>query len=203
MNTSFDEVKRTVIGALYRDLYESDENEFFSLQEIKESTNLQIGLAFLRKAVEALVGELQVKAEFFDDERLERYTLTAKGISAAEKVLKALRAGEQRYDGVPASDRLVTLDDNQREEIVSQLTELQLEVKQSNEIGNALQDDKDRITSELESGQRLVAVGRLRLNALLALLEAPLRFLAEKFSGSAASELAKKLLVELWKVIGL
>lgn len=101
------------------------------------------------------------------------------------------------HDGdVPASDRIVSRSDNQAqiEEIALKLDEIGNDLAVNNEIGSALGDDRGLLQSEIEASKVLVKSEKFRLAKLLSLLGPALKFLAEKFSGSAIGEAAKHLI---------
>jgi len=97
---------------------------------------------------------------------------------------------------VPASDRLVSRSDNEPviDEIVEGLEKISSELSVNNEIGAVLGDDKQVISSEVEASQVLIKANRFHLSKLFSLLVPALRFLGEKFSGSAIGETAKRLI---------
>lgn len=103
--------------------------------------------------------------------------------------------------GVPASDRIVTIGDNQRHELASKIDEISSNLAKSNAVKNELGEEADRIVAELKAGRELLAVGSARISALVAVLLKPLRYLAEKFSDGAIGALAGALVVELLKLI--
>jgi hypothetical protein len=102
----------------------------------------------------------------------------------------------------PASDRIVRIDDNQREQLSEGLSEISKELRSgSNELGAELGDEGERIAAEMDSGRALITSRSIRLDALVTLLMKPLKFLTEKFAGAALGELAKRLITELLKLI--
>ncbi|MGA1797790.1 hypothetical protein VH567_03310 [Sphingomonas sp. 4RDLI-65] len=200
MFVTFDTVRREVLLSLYRLTYYSDKQEYFSKEEIADKISLSVGSVFLSRALRGLVGEDLVENSDFENDEYH-YLLTNAGWAAAEKLaLSGLKDGEP-VEGVPASDRVVSIDDNQRSDIDGTIEKLAAEIQTSNEIGAALGDSRPRIEAELEAGRRLILPKFVRIDAIVAVLATPLRYLMEKFSGAAVGELAKKLLDLLWKMI--
>jgi hypothetical protein len=103
--------------------------------------------------------------------------------------------------GIPASDRIVSIGDNQRAKFVEQLNEVTKAIVQSNSVRDELGDDADRIVAEINAGKQLLSVAKARISALVAVLLKPLRYLAERFTDGAIGALATALVVELLKLI--
>jgi len=101
----------------------------------------------------------------------------------------------------PASDRIVSLDDNQRAELVIPLEQIAAEIRTSNSTRNELGDDADRISAEVDAGIGLAKAGKVRLSAIIAILIKPLKFIAERFSGAAIGTLAAELIKALLKLL--
>jgi|GEM_PF-1571824 hypothetical protein len=201
MLASFSETKELVLIELYRAIHDSDDAEYFSVSDIKESASLRVGGAFIKKALDALTGEGLVLSEYFDVDEEYGFTLTGKGLSSGERAVAKRLDHEQGLRSVPASDRIVTLTHNQKSEISLALEEISEQLATSNEIGESLGETKELIVSEVSAAKTLVSTGKFRLNTLFNLLSKPLSFLSEKFTGAAVGELAKRLLTELWKLL--
>jgi hypothetical protein len=122
----------------------------------------------------------------------------------SEMDIAALYYGDEavlRGDPVPASDRVVTLDDNQRQSLIEPLKELSQELRESNSTRVALGEDADRVSAEVEAGLALAGTDRIRLSAIISVLLKPLRYIAEKFSGAAIGTLATELIKALLKLV--
>ena len=97
--------------------------------------------------------------------------------------------------GIPASDRVVSRQDNlpQIEEIVTEIDGLIHELKADNEVGSALGDDREILISEASASKELLRSERFRVARLAQLIVPGLKFLADKFGGGAIGEVAKRL----------
>lgn len=82
---------------------------------------------------------------------------------------------------IPASDRIVALDDNQRRALIKPLEEISKEIKTSNSTRDALGEEADRVSAEVDAGITLAKSGRFRLSAIIVVLMKPLKFIADKF----------------------
>ncbi|MGA9582062.1 MAG: hypothetical protein WBR13_08855 [Allosphingosinicella sp.] len=102
---------------------------------------------------------------------------------------------------IPASDRIVALDDNQRAELIHPLEQISKEIQTSNSTRNELGEEADRISAEIDAGIDLAKAGRVRLSAIIAVLIKPLKFIAERFSGAAIGTLATELIKALLKLL--
>jgi hypothetical protein len=102
---------------------------------------------------------------------------------------------------VPASDRVVSLDDNARVTLLTPLEQISKELTTSNSIREELGGDAERITAEISAGETLIRADKIRLSALVAVLLKPLRYLSEKFAGAAIGTLAAELIKALLKLL--
>ena len=100
---------------------------------------------------------------------------------------------------IPASDRIVTADDNRREVDIlqSDIKSLVEEIKTNNEASIELGDEKDLIAGELQAADIIVSQPAFRLARLLSLVLPALRFLADKFASGAIGEMAKRIIAAL------
>lgn len=108
-------------------------------------------------------------------------------------------------ENVPASDRVVRLDDNsvERDAIVEKLDELSTAVRGHNDEDKKLGGDRDRLLAELRSGRELLSAPSVRVRALAAVLGTVLAFFATEFAGGLIGELASMLLEALKPLLGL
>ena len=122
-----------------------------------------------------------------DDSRIRNYFQYGDEWLAAQTIASG---------GAPASDRIVSRSHNQAQvdELVDGLIGLESEIEKSNEVGAELGEDKDIILGEIAATKTLTAAPNFRLQRLLSLIVPALKFIAEKFSGSALSEAAKQLI---------
>ncbi|TRW17692.1 hypothetical protein [Glacieibacterium frigidum] len=105
-------------------------------------------------------------------------------------------------DGVPASDRIVSRDDNRGalQDIDDRVSEALEIIRTDNTVADALGEDRDVITGELNASKALISAGKFRFDRLIAVIAPALRYLADKFSGGAIAEVAKRLLALLLEI---
>lgn len=106
---------------------------------------------------------------------------------------------------IPASDRIVRLDDNlvARDELNERLNELSSAVRGHNDEENALGEDRGRVIAEIESGKELLKGPSVRTRALWIVLAPALTFIAAEFAGGIIGELATQLLTALRAFLGI
>jgi hypothetical protein len=123
-------------------------------------------------------------------------------LEASGRIISGLRATERIAKNFPAADRTVSLDHNSQSyrEAVERLDELTRSVQQLNDYRD--REDKEQRIAELTSGRMLLSATRVRAAALWAVLNAPLRWLAEKFSGAIVGQLAAALFKALQYPVG-
>ena len=112
---------------------------------------------------------------------------------AKELILNGLRAAAKLFGpakDIPASDRVVTIDHNSEaySEAVGSLEKLIQSVREINDYPD--QEDKEQQLAELSAGRELISAARVRIQAVKVVLERPLRWFMEKFSGAIVSQLA-------------
>ena len=109
--------------------------------------------------------------------------------------------------GVPASDRIVTLDHNSADyrETVAALKLVSEEVRKSNEFANlfADPDDRIRVSSEINGGIELFKNVRVNVDHVKNLLIPNLKLIAQKLADASIGALAIKALEWLTKLFGL
>jgi hypothetical protein len=191
----------------------------FQLFELAQLTDNRVSPEEIAKRFKVPIGakRIQLALEHLDDDELVSYFIQTSRASINRKGYKYVEDELQKEDsfialyalqgdewlgsqtlaqaGVPASDRIVSRSDNQQqiEEIAAGIDELVVELKQDNEVGAALGDDRDLIISEANASKELVRGDRFRVARLAQLLVPALKFLADKFGGGAIGELAKRL----------
>ena len=146
------------------------------------------------------------------------YTIERKGYSYVEEQLEIDQTIINEYSkfgdhwlerqtlgigDIPASNRIVTRSDNQKEmeEIDNEVSLIQQELNENNEVGDDLGEDKSLIKVELEAAQVITKHNRFRVSSILNLILPALRYLADKFGSAAIGESAKRLIALLLGLI--
>lgn len=115
--------------------------------------------------------------------------------SAKNLIVSGLQAAARIAEpDIPASDRIVTIGDNSREqkETLTKIDALIEAVQQTNEYpGDS--EDKEQTIAELSAARRLFEVAKVRVAAVNAVLRPKLIWLAEKFTGALIGKLAGDL----------
>lgn len=105
---------------------------------------------------------------------------------------------------IPASDRIVTLDDNSKEfkTVQADLSSLITGVKASNSFGDEDPEEKDAVLADMAAGQELLNAGHFWVKSLWETLIKALKLLIKKFGDAGIGQTASKLLEELTKLLG-
>lgn len=116
--------------------------------------------------------------------------------SNGEELAVRSEANASVGSAIPASDRIVTINDNRPtiELLAADIRGLSEELRENNELAFELGDEKELIEGELRAAEILVERPSFRLQRLYYLIVPALRFLAEKFASGAIGEMAKRLL---------
>ena len=204
MAVPFSEVQNRIILVLYDYMLSSDDEAFwFSISEIREGLGPEIAGSFVYRAVNALVENDSLELGEADGADPNIYTLTDKGIQAAEQLLKLKGIDLSQYEPAPSADRIISRieEPDLYKEISLKLAEIRQEVQESNEVGSRLGDEKDFVAAELEAATAITSKDRFRLRRVAALIIPTLRYLADKFVGQGVGELAKQLADLLMKLL--
>jgi len=182
-------IKDAAIASIYEHLLTADaEAYWFRLEDILELMEPRPSGALLHIALTSLKDDDGLVDITYEGGVDDLFTLTAEGIAAAEQVHP--RFYETQDDVINASDQKERI-----EKIRHALDEIEKELRENNAISDQLDgEEKDLLAGEVAAAQVLAGRGKFRLSRLIALIVPMLRFLGEKFAGSATGELAKQLM---------
>jgi DNA-binding PadR family transcriptional regulator len=169
-----------------------------SAEDIHKLFNDQVSPGFIQRILLSLAGDKLVTIEQYDETSSKRYTLSDEGFEKIEQLpslQKLLKEFSSPPSAIPASDRIVSRQDNQPafDEISRELDEVIDALQTDNEIGAALSDEKEILLAEVKAGKELTQPGRFNLQRFAALLIPALKFISEKFAGAEIGEVAKHL----------
>ena len=182
-------IKEGAIASLYEHLLTADaEAYWFRLEDIRELMAPQPSGALLHIALTSLKNDDGLVDITYEGGVDDLFTLTAEGIEAAENVHP--RFYETQDDVIAVSDQKERI-----EEIREALEQIEKELRENNAVSDQLDgDQKDLLVGEVAAAQVLARRDRFRLSRLIALIVPMLRYLTDKFAGSAIAELAKQLI---------
>jgi len=132
---TFKTLEKTVLIGFLQFLHESDQAEYLDFEEIPSHCSLTISRVMLYKVLDSLLKRGWV--ENFVQEAVEDgdlFTLTLKGIEAAERSIASLDDVARSISTIPAADRVVELSDNQVSEAQKKLEEATEVVRSSNQL---------------------------------------------------------------------
>lgn len=192
--TSFIESQGAALVALYRLIQESDDDEYFTSEEVKQRSGLAIGAAFIQRSLRHLRENEMVVVK---SGAKPKFSLTGKGFEAAENII----ADHPHLDAesIPASDRRVPLGHNRPDyqEIAQGLAEAAEEVRGFNGE-NANPNERNRVHRALEAAATLwksceLKLIQIKIGIVMALED------AEKLIGKGIKIGGKELLIDLIK----
>jgi hypothetical protein len=190
------EAQRAVLFGLYRLLSESDRQEWFSAADIRLAAKIDAGAAFVSRVLTST----EEGDEYVSSTSIEGETLFALERDGFEFIESAIAQDITVYSE-SAMDKVVDLSAETVDRLVSLLEKFLDEVRKSNELGAAFGERKIVVENEINAAKSLVEGRTFRSTALVTLAWKPLKYVAEKFSGSAVGEIAKNLINEIWKSI--
>lgn len=193
---SYEEAQRALLLGLYRLLRESDRQEWFSASDIRSAANIDAGAAFVSRVLTST----EESDEYVSSTSIEGETLFALERDGFEFIENAISEDMAVYSET-SIDKVVSLSAETVARLVPLLEGFLAEIKQSNEMGAALGDRKVVVENEINAAKSLVEGKTFRSAALMSLAWKPLKYMSEKFSGSAIGEIAKNLINEIWKSI--
>ena len=207
MAVKFETIKEQIVIVLYDYMLTSDAESFwYSATSIREALTAEISGAFFKRALDGLIEDEEVEEGVGDPEgeplNTPVFALTQLGIVAAEKALIRRGWNLSEYQPSPAVDRIISRagEPELHAQINQQLNELATSVRESNEVGEVLGDDRDLISDEFETAVALTSKPQFRLQRLVAFIAPTLQFIANKFVGSALGEAAKQFVIFLLRL---
>jgi hypothetical protein len=196
MAVVFQDLKVQVRLVLYDYMLTSDHETFwFSIPSIREALPDEASGAFVKRALDALISDGDVEKGRGEPE-VDVFALTERGIEAAERLLEERGQKVRLYSPAPSVDRILTRhgDPEEHDALHVGFRELTEEISKNNLVASELGDVKEIIEIEIKVAEELTGKERFRVSRLAAFIIPTLRFLAEKFVGSAVGELAKRLI---------
>ena len=206
--TAFSEFKKYLIIALYEKSKEEG-LKVYKLKELADERQIYYRDGWIDEISNFLNdhGYALVKKSMRGDENAVA-KLNGSGLEYAEELIAESRRkiATEPSAPVPASDRIVTLDDNSAayKETLASLEQLTQDASKSNEFAHlfANPEDKVRTLSEIDSGIQLLKNARVRPTAVYELLVNSLRWIAKKLPDVTLGALASKALDGLTKLLG-
>jgi hypothetical protein len=188
---TFAEARLAFAESLHRLLTSSDEQEWFTAQQIAAASRLDVRGAFVARVIRISEEE----DEFFeitnnDGEPL--YALARLGF----KIVESSMPPEFQPISAPASDRIVSLNHNaEREaEIQTALEDLEEAVRTDNEAFKIVPLERDVAIAEISALRRLWAASCIRIETFQVQASAVLKWVSEKASAVAIGEACKHVL---------
>ena len=197
MRYNFALAKDIVLSATYETLVFHSKYETFDADEVFKRIEGRIAAGYVRRLLSSLAKEGLVTVDQYDESSPTHYTLSDEGIKHAEGLpllADLLEVGlSAEVLSVPASDRIVSINHNQRIEIEAPLDEVIKLVEAENSIGN--EDGFRELTvGRLRAGRELIRAGVFTLRSLQLTLIVGLQMLIEKYGDTAITLVAAKLL---------
>ena len=160
----------------------------------------KIGGSIVTAAISELRSDNRIN---FSSEAGGVYEISAAGLKFVEQQLSDLRSATHSalrallikpivVEGIPASDRTVTLDHNSEsyKEAVRKVEETIATLSKANDIGELLPGEQATAVSALTEGKKLLAAKELRWSSVQAFLIPKLRWIADKAAGSLVGKFA-------------
>ena len=207
MAIKFETIKEQIVIVLYDFMLTSDADSFwYSAASIREALATEISGAFFKRALDGLIEDEEVERGVGDPEgeplNTPVFSLTQIGIEAAEQALVRRGWNLSEYQPSPTVDRIISRagEPELHAKINKQLSDLAAEVRESNEVGEALGDEQEVISDEIDTAVVLTSKPQFRLQRLVAFIVPTLQFIANKFVGSALGESAKQFVLFLLRL---
>ena len=202
MRASFDEAKDIVLVAAYETLYSFSDWDSFKADDIQGRLENVFALGYTRRVLLSLTSSELMTADSYDESSPVMYSLTDKGLEAAEQLpplrtlvarLRDYSTGVQGDLEVPASDRIVRLNHNQVESAVQPVTELIDALEEDN--GDPDQPGlRERLLGQIKAGRELIRAGEFRVYLLYEVLVRALGELIKRYKNPTITALANALL---------
>lgn len=188
---TFEEMKAAFLVGALRHLNEKGSEQF--IPSSIEIDGIKLNAGQLRVVVGRLSGESCI--DYVGERNKESvYELNWRGIQEAEKVA-AQRSPQTQ---VPASDRYVSLSDNERDALVPELRELTQVVRGSNE---SAEEDRLIALSEIAAFEATIIQSRISSELIDRFAKSILRWITDTFSAAAVKTVAGRIIEILLKAI--
>ena len=195
MAVKLSEVRRQIVMSLYDLLLSSDEESYwYSISVVREYIDSEISGAFAQIAINGLIDEKLVERGH-DDSYNDIYSLTPKGILIAEGFAADGKRLED-YAIAPSSDLVLHKDTDaeQIKQIKQAIENIRREFTASNTASLLPDSDREILRDELKSAEVITESDGFRLRRLAAFILPALKFMSDKFVGTALGEAAKHLI---------
>jgi hypothetical protein len=130
----------------------------------------------------------------------EQFVLTWSGVEAAQKLAGKSQSASRAAPALlaPASNRYVSLDDNARSAVVTELAELKDAIRGDNEA-----DEEARLIalSEIAAFEQTIVQPRVSAELIERFISATLAWLTDAFSKAAVGEIAKRIIATLMRAM--
>lgn len=175
--------------------------KFHSVQQVCLAANLSFPEGLVELLVEQLVesGDLLASERVLDEPVANRVfettiKLTGKGLTSAE----IWRGPLERKRPIPASDRYVSIADNQRAALMDDLDALRSEALGSNEVS---EEDRLIARSEIAAFEATLMQPRVSTDLIQRFVDMVLAWIQRTFTAAAVQEVAQRLIQALLKLI--
>lgn len=150
-------------------------------------TNLLVNYFYKANNLDSMISELN--AQLFVPMTRDLRRLIARMIKSSPPV-------------VPASDRVVPIDHNSAEyrNAEGTLAKLEEALEQTNDYPDT--EDKSQRVAEVSAARRLLRAARVRVEAIVAVILPPLKWLANHFAGGAIGFFASDAIAAIGKLLG-
>ena len=208
MKFNFDIARDVALRATYETLVLHSEYEMFGAEQVHKLLDQHFSLGYVRRLLSSLADEKLLLVDKYDPESEPAYSVSDDGIRRAEelldlrKLLSDDQTGDGNFDQIPGSDRMVSINHNQQEQIETPVAELIKLVEAENSI-NGEQGVRELVLGRLRAGRELVRAGTFSVISLHLTLVIGLRLLKEKYGDQAIGIVAGTLLDLLLKQYGI
>ena len=105
---------------------------------------------------------------------------------------------------VPASDRIVTLNDNSADyrEAIAAIGRVTKAIAADNEYGAEAPEEKEALLGTLKAGRQLLSATEVRVSAVRATLLPALQYIADNFAKGAVAALGAAAVAAVLKLLG-
>jgi hypothetical protein len=175
---SFKSLERQFLAAFLEHMHETDDDGFIDASDLAQTLGIVASRAMLMRIIESLAERDLLDIFEQTQESEARCCLSLKGIEAAERAVVALGRVAKDISTIPASDRDVSISDNQLAEAESKIEEAIEVVRSSNSLDQA---KKQGLIAQLGQAKSFLAI--------------------KKFSTSMVKNLILQPLFSAWKLV--
>jgi len=202
MPAKFAETKKVVLVAFYQFIRESDGKVWLDASDVEPYCDGTLSRSFIQLILQTLQSEGNLEGDEDKEGHFVSFSLTAKGISQAEKAAEELGIWDS-FDRIRTNvNQVVELNDENTAEAKAALDQLTAALKTGNDTGNLSGDEVQSAIVEVSALREMLDSAKIRAGVMALQARQTLQWIATQAAKTVVGELAKKGLALVLALLG-